>query len=248
MIQRNFPDTKDEACGIWLEDTTAIMFENFADNPKETFTFSPEIWEWIRTYNDMVRGIFHSHPSEAQPAKLSLEDILLAKRLELDIAVYHPEFYQWDYYSPHIPHPYPLRLHGRMSPKSADWWIGHEYQPARSDCYSLVCDWYAAKGLQLNFPKRSYSDYGEERPKAWNRFYQECKQEGWELVTNPQHGNVALLRIDSDYPNHIGVLLWNDDRADFNFLHQMGGKRKSEIIQFKEVAKLNCGIFTQTGF
>lgn len=230
-ISKHFPHSE-ESCGVLLKDGTFVIYPNFADEPAKQFTFTPSVWQWIEEKQDFIACIFHSHCSEFQEAKLSYEDICLARTVGIDICVYHTVFDKWDYYSPNIPHPYPLELTPDSLPYSYDWFVGWDYEPGRADCYTLVIDYYKAVcQVDIEYPKLSTNDFGIYRPDNWNRFLMEFISAGWQLkLKPPSDGNVVLLCIGSAYPNHVGILACDGTKL----LHSMGGKRKSELIPLNE--------------
>ena len=91
--------------------------------------------------------------------------------------------------------------------------IGRNWQWIKSDCWTLVRDYYAAKGLILPDWDRPPEEEFEDNPifdKCWRLAgFHELRDD--ELL---QDGDALLFNIHCDKPNHVGIFL-----ADGNILH-----------------------------
>lgn len=91
--------------------------------------------------------------------------------------------------------------------------IGRNWQWIKSDCWTLVRDYYAAKGLILPDWDRPPEEEFEDNPifdKCWQLAgFHELRDD--ELL---QDGDALLFNIHCDKPNHVGIFL-----ADGNILH-----------------------------
>jgi len=221
-------NNSEEICGIWLTNGDIKFFHNFSNTPFNNFTFTNSTWDYIKKDAD-VQGIFYSHIGDA-PCHLSLEDINLAHTLNLDITCYHIERASWDYFSPLIPHPYHLKQLSKQKPYT--FYTKHRaYFPGRSDCYSLVIDWYLQEyDIVLPYVTRSHNDFGESRPRQWNRFIHEYADNGWMPSTTLDIGSVVLFKIENDTPNHVGVI-W-DNKPVYRLLHLLN--KRAEIINLED--------------
>ena len=91
--------------------------------------------------------------------------------------------------------------------------IGRNWQWIKSDCWTLVRDYYAAKGLILPDWDRPPEEEFEDNPifdKCWQLAgFHELRDD--ELL---QDGDALLFNIHCDKPNHVGIFL-----ANGNILH-----------------------------
>lgn len=235
-----------EICGVWTVDGEIEFFYNFADDTSNNFTFTPSVWDKLEKDNGkIVKGIFHSHPNLNHGNVLSFPDIEMSKNTGLDIASFCLPTNQWDYYSPTFPHPYPLDVIKLQESQVENltfeqWFSNHIYFLNRSDCYSIVRDFYQlCLGIELKDFTRSTEDY--YKTSTWNRFRKEFRGCGFveyaRQLNDLQTGDLLLLNLEhSKYPNHLGIFL-QTDRGDC-ILHQPGGNRKSEIISIRSVKGL----------
>lgn len=235
-------DINEEIAGVYLKDGSPVFLINVADDRENNFTFAPLTWQYINARKNEIGGIFHTHHDEQQTPTLSWLDILLAHSIELPICVYHTKYKIWDFYNPEIPHPYPLRLHEK-SALGAEWFTGWQYAPGRADCYSLVYYYYRLNfNIHLPIPTRTDADYGE-RAESWNRLFTESEMHGFTpRHGKPKSGDVIMMRLAaSKHPNHLAVYC-NDEYL----LHNLGGKRKSELINIDSVRNAICGVYAHT--
>ncbi|MEM7578262.1 MAG: NlpC/P60 family protein [Cyanobacteria bacterium P01_A01_bin.80] len=241
-------DTTLEVGGIYevlSEDKQNIIFiPNEAEEPEKYLTFSNSSWEMIfeKITKKSPIGLFHTHCNDKQDWRLSYQDIVLSRNLGIPIICYHSTFKLWDFYSPNIPHPYPLRIDNKnQTPLDDDWFLDWEYQPGRADCYSIIEYFYKGR-FEIQLPEllRTEKDFNE-RNIFWDRFQAESKANGFTLCRDrPQIGDVVLFNVDNKKPNHCGLII---DEVSKNILHLLGGKRKSEIKSITLFKNMISGVY-----
>ena len=232
-----------EAGGLYIPGKETKFFENIAEDKENLLSFKSIDWDSIKREkkNHPNAILFHSHVKESQDWRLSYYDISLARDINLPIVCYHTEFKKWDFYSPFVAHPYPLRLHKGSSPKNKDWFLGWEYSPGRADCYSIVEYYYQSIGIKLPVLMRSENDFNDLRSESWNRFLLEYTSNNFRILNNecPKVGDVLLFRLaGARFPNHCGIFI-----EEGKILHLLGGKRLSEIIDISYYRNAIAGIF-----
>lgn len=222
-------DNRDqEQCGLILADGSAIAISNIAQDPTNEFVMDPIQWG---TNSSKAICLWHTHWGDAQPAKLSLPDIQNAQALNLPTLCYHTGFQEWDFWSPGVPHPYPLAIQGDIGdrPSSAGWFTGWPFEYGRSDCYELFRLWYQQQlGIGLAYFDRQLS-YEETLTKQWDLYRENAEAQGFRFLGQGEprkKHDVFLINIGGHNPSHCAILLEPDTTT---VLHHLGFGRLSEI-------------------
>ena len=110
--------------------------ENIADDPTDGFCLSPDDWMKAEDAGELV-GVFHSHPfTSPQPSQVDLSS---CEHLGLPFYIVNPQTEQWHDFKPT----------GYKAPL-----IGRQWTWGSSDCWTLVIDYFAEKGLKVMDWKR----------------------------------------------------------------------------------------------
>ncbi len=228
-----------EAGGVLLKDGTFQVLRN-TSHQHDILSFSDKNWEYIKNTPNIL-CIIHSHYLFTHSSYLTLPDIFVSHHLDIPVASFHIETGVWDFYDNNCPHPYPLRLddYSNIDLQDINFYKNWEYEPYRCDCYSIVASYFLGKyDIKLQNVVRSEKDFGDERGESWNRFIEEAWHNNFMIrndTSKPQIGDVILLRLNGTI-SHCGVLV-NSLHSKNNFLHLLGGKRKSEVISLASLKK-----------
>lgn len=112
--------------------------------------------------------------------------------------------------------------------------VGREFSHGVNDCYQLVRDWYwQERGIDLkNFARTD--GWWERGENLYMKHYAEA---GFELVNGqPEEGDMIVMQIRSNEPNHAGVYLGDD-----LILHHLYGRLSSRDVYggyWKEVTRM----------
>ena len=182
-----------ECCGLLVTDadgaTSYMPCNNLSDN-KEVFILSPDDYAAAEQKGEIV-GLVHSHPDA--PATPSQADRVACEASGLPWHIYALPSETWDYLEPC----------GYEAPL-----IGRVFVHGVVDCYSLIRDWYKTeRGILL---------MDIERPNDWwykggNLYVENFTKAGFVQVDDePQVGDVILMQILANVPNHGAVYLGGD--------------------------------------
>lgn len=232
IVIKHEAKSEQELCGYIDKSKKLTLVQNKSIEPANNFEFDiPN--------NVEIVAVFHTHWRQSHENKLTFSDLQIAHRKKIPLILYHTYYDSWDYYDPNYPHPYPLLVSPELTPKDIDWYKNHEYSYGRSDCYSIVKDWYQGMlDIQIEPGDRYDTDSFSHKNPFWNRFVLELSVKGrWKIKTgNLSLNDLILFRIDNVNPNHCGVVveLLNNDAK---ILHQYGGRRTSEIISLNSIRR-----------
>jgi len=173
--------------------------------------------------------LFHTHASENSSPVFSKRDILTGKRNKIPLLLYHPVFKKFDFWSPYIPHPYPLKLKNLNIIKED--YLNLPYQWIRSDCYSFCRD--VAKGI-----------YNLDLPDIYNRnqsiatvkyFFRNPEKLGFKRTTIFKEGCFVLMQLSADIPYHMGIITKVFDQHNALVMHQLGETTASTTINIRGI-------------
>lgn len=175
-----------ECCGFVVfngQETLFMPCENIAVDPENFFEISPEDFISAEQQGEMV-AVVHSHPN-GEPI-LSIADRQMQDLLQLDF---------W------------LVCHNQLQkfPKIAPL-LGREFEHGITDCYSLFKDFYYLAGA--DFPEFERKD--EWWNNGGNLYLDNMNKYGFERLEQHQGlqvGDVILMQVGADVPNHAGIYL-----------------------------------------
>lgn len=183
-----------ECCGLIIIEKGKEKFfpcKNDSQDPK-SFIINPGDYAIAESKGTIV-SVVHSHCFErAIPSQI---DLVSCENSKLPWHIVSLPNEEWHYFEPSG---YKASL------------VGRQYQYGVLDCYTLVVDWYKENfGIQLN------EHLG--RPDKWwldgkSLFMDGFKQEGFERIDieKIQHGDVVIMQVGANVPNHVGVYLKGD--------------------------------------
>ena len=170
-----------ESCGFVVlvgGEKVFIPCENVAEDKENHFEITPE--DYINTSEKgEIVALVHSHP-QGEP-KLSLSDLQAQLYSQLDFWLVCDE-----------------KIH--ISPK-IPFLIGREFNHGEVDCYTLFRDFYRLSGYEM--PNFEREDYWWEDGK--NLYLDNIEKQGFEQVNEPQIGDVILISVGANVPNHAAI-------------------------------------------
>lgn len=217
-----------EVCGV-IRDQEFIRLKNYSNHFEVGLIDQAEIKE-----RDIL---FHTHASENSDPKFSKRDILTGIKNKIPLLLYHPVFNQFDFWSPDIPHPYPLKL----SKKSLeiDDFRNLPYQWIRSDCYTFCRD-----VSQALFKKTLPNIYTRQQTIASLKyFFLNPHKLGFYKLSNFREGCFVLLKISPNIPFHMGIITKVYENGNIMMLHQIGDNITSDLINLRELMGNIIGIY-----
>ncbi|MDP8184416.1 C40 family peptidase [Phocoenobacter skyensis] len=174
-----------EMCGFIVSDGNENQFvacENIAIEPTVYFEISPN--DYLKASNKgKIVAVVHSHP-DGEPT-LSIADRQMQHNSGLDWWLVCNDDLQ---IFPKIP---PL--------------IGRSFEYGSSDCYTIARDFYRLSGI--DFPDFERAD------KWWkdtNLYLDNIEKQGFEKLEEGeslQIGDVILVQVGADVPNHAGIYI-----------------------------------------
>ncbi|TNG90988.1 phage tail protein [Pasteurellaceae bacterium USgator11] len=175
-----------EMCGFVVfkgKEKQFIQCENIASEPERYFEIHPDDWLKAQLYDGIV-ALVHSHP-DGKPI-LSAAD----RQMQVNSA--------------------------------SDWWLvcdgeirkfrnmprllGREFKHGELDCYTLFRDAYLLSGADLPDFDRVDMWWHENK----NLYLDNMEKHGFERVGDPQVGDVILMQVGAEVPNHAAVYLGNN--------------------------------------
>jgi len=193
---RDFPR---EACGLVINGVYHSC-ENIAQNPQTDFAIDPRHW------SREVQAVLHSHP--AGPDSPTETDMRQQRASAVPWGIAACMNGAWQ----------PVFWFGDQIARPA--LIGRPFRHGVTDCYALIRDYYADKGISLQEWARSDGWWNNGQDLYRNGF----TTTGFRRIgeSEAKEGDVVLANIRSPVPNHGGVYL-----GDGTILHhpQPGGAR-----------------------
>ncbi|MEJ2766984.1 C40 family peptidase [Photobacterium sp. MCCC 1A19761] len=174
-----------ESCGLLIstpEGDEYLPARNLAPEPTEAAVIDPDAWIEAARMGEVI-GVVHSHPDG--PAVLSGADRLAQRQTELPWYLVVGE---------------QVRTFAPVPPL-----LGRQFAHGTVDCYTLFRDAYALAGHPLPQFQRS-DDWWEN---GQNLYLDNLPKYGFTRVDEPQPGDVLLIQLQSDTPNHTAIYLGN---------------------------------------
>lgn len=199
-----------EACGLVVVikgRERYVPCRNLSADPQDMFILDPLDYAAAEDLGE-VTAVFHSHP--VTPVTPSEADRVSCEASGLTWVICNPNLETWAQIEPC----------GFRAPL-----IGREWVWAVTDCWTLVREWYADKGLLLPDWKRPTTpEEFEEHP-----IFDDCwKEAGFTLVPDEEEiktGDAVLMQIGGKGLNHVGVYI-----GDQMVLHHLRGRLSSRDI------------------
>lgn len=217
-----------EICGV-IRDGTFIRLNNYSKHFETA----------LIDMSDLRAGdiLFHTHASENSSPVFSKRDILTGKRNNLPLLLYHPTFKQFDFWTPDIPHPYPLRL--KQQEIQVSDYLNLPYQWVRSDCYSFSKD--VARGLFSKGLPEIYNKH--QTPSSLKYFFLHPEKLGFKRLCNFREGCFVLLKMSVNIPFHMGIVINVYENNNVMMLHQVGDGISSSLKNLKDLMGNVVGIY-----
>lgn len=170
-----------ESCGFVVLVGSGKVFipcDNVAEDKENHFEISAEDYINASEKGEIV-ALVHSHP-QGEP-KLSKSDLQTQLYSQLDFwLVCHEEIH--------------------IFPK-IQFLIGREFNHGEMDCYTIFRDFYRLSGYEMpNFEREDY--WWEE---GGNLYLDNIEKQGFEQVKEPQIGDVILISVGANVPNHAAI-------------------------------------------
>lgn len=199
-----------EACGlvvVFKGRLSYVACANEAKDPTEQFVISAEDYERAEVRGEVV-GIFHSHPNaSAQPSAL---DMSCCRASGLPWYILSVPGDEWVEISPAVSDERPL--------------YGREFTHGSDDCYGFIRAWYARERA-IELPEFARDD--EWWKKGGNLYLDNFGKAGFVQVKDGSllPGDVLLMQIHADVPNHAAIYLEGDLIA-----HHLYGRLSSREV------------------
>tara|TARA_R100000152_G_C6758427_1_gene182302 strand:- start:232 stop:945 length:714 start_codon:yes stop_codon:yes gene_type:complete len=201
-----------EACGLVCINKGREKYwpcRNAADFPSEGFLLHPDDWMKCEDMHEIV-AVFHSHPGESpQPSQV---DKASCEYIDLPFYICNPETEAWHYFEPS----------GYKAPL-----IGRTFCWGSQDCWSLIIDYFAEKGLTVKDWKRPglpeeilTNNIFCENNFIESGFVPLAKDAEWKI------GDVLSFAFNDQCPDHVAIYIGNGQQI----LHHVGGKLSSRDL------------------
>tara|TARA_R100001594_G_scaffold75192_1_gene109942 strand:+ start:380 stop:1072 length:693 start_codon:yes stop_codon:yes gene_type:complete len=161
--------------------------KNLAADAEDEFVICPDNWIEAEDAGELV-GVFHSHPNcSPKPSKT---DLISCNYLDLPFYIVNPSSNEW-----HVMEP-----DGYKQPL-----IGRSWKWGTSDCWTLVIDYFAEKGLTVkNWPRPNNS----EDILTNGIFERLIPKSGFKIVEDEmQVGDLLLMKFVGPDPDHVAVYI-----------------------------------------
>ena len=215
IVQRAKLSPNEEVCGFIMHrvrrggDEGVKQLPNIAADRSDSFEIAESAVKRAVDSGKLL-AVWHSHPLESQPAILSPEDIAMSKARGIPYLLYHPAFEQWDYFDPSGTHPFPLELDPALTPDQLEYYLGRRFVWNRSDCASLVIDYYkGVLGINLLDYPRGGIDPTCVANEDWDVIQQNYAANGFRKLDRDeprQNGDSAVVCLAGPNPHHFVIL------------------------------------------
>ncbi|MGO2345360.1 MAG: C40 family peptidase [Providencia sp.] len=208
-VKSEYPN---EACGVICQKSRVKQYfpcRNLSSNPTDHFELSPEDYALAEDWGNPI-AIVHSHCGDGVTTQPSELDKLQCDATELPwVIVSWPEG--------------DLRV---ISPRGERKLEERPFVLGHADCWSLIMDYYYQQhGITLN----NYSIERRWWEEGESRYMDNWRKEGFvEFSGEPKDGDMVIMQVQADVPNHAGVLVNNG-----MLLHHLYGQL-SRIIPYSD--------------
>ncbi len=178
-----------ECCGVIAQKSRVEKYfpcRNLSNNPTEQFQLAPDDYLAASIWGT-ITGIVHSHPdATTQPSDLD--------EAQCDFTELPWHIVSW-----------PEGDLRTIYPREDLPLVGRPFILGIYDCYGLIMSYYRQRySIELNDYRVNYPwwERGE------NRYIENVENAGFSEITGaPQAGDVVLMQVQADVPNHAGILL-----------------------------------------
>jgi len=192
----------EEACGVIVANQY-VPCPNIAANPKETFKIDPALFPLDGSWQAVV----HSHPDPNKGLEPSIEDMQAQLSTGLPwglVAVWADAISDVMFWGDDIPTPDLIGRPFRSGPTGTD---------GKGDCYAIIRDFYKLeKNIRLReFPRDDAWWATHDKSKQGDMYRENFKSAGFIEISESelQYGDILLIAIRSEKPNHAGIYLGN---------------------------------------
>lgn len=212
-----------ECCGL-VVDGTYLPCRNVSPTPCESFSLAPEDYANAEDTGE-IQAVVHSHPGAS--VMPSTADLTVCEALGVPLWVIVSLGAQVDG-SIGIEDWHEFGPSGFEAPL-----IGCEFSHGTNDCYGLVQRYYwQMRSIALPNFERSGEWWNDGKSDLYTAGYAEAGFEALTLTTEPQEGDVLLMKIHSrnNVPNHAAVYTGND-----TIIHHLHGQlsRKDQLPRYR---------------
>lgn len=187
IIQYAIEHEPQEICGFVVfngKENQFLPCENQAVEPTDYFEISDA--DYLRAEKcGQIVAIVHSHPEPNGAPVLSTQDRQMQVQTGLEWWLVHNKTQCLKKFrnAPHL--------------------LGREFDHGVMDCYTLYRDAYMLAGYEMDQFERAddWWDNGE------NLYLDNIQGQGFERVEEPQLGDVILIQMMADVPNHAAIYL-----------------------------------------
>ena len=209
-----------EACGLIINPNPGVKSSfvacaNIAGDPNKRFVISPKEFASAEDLGTVV-AVWHTHVEHSSAP--SDFDINSCNESEL-------EWFILDIYKRGDSFEFGTVKHIEPNLSEVDL-IGRPYIYGVYDCFSLAKNYYRKEmGIDIDFVPPGYPEVCELSNQKNLLLVEGAAQAGFERVSTqlPKKGDLIILNVCSDYPNHIAVYV-----GDLKILHHCMG-RLSEL-------------------
>lgn len=216
-----------EACGLLVLEKGRVHYvpcQNVAKVPGEQFAIDPDDFERAEDRGEILL-VFHSHPNASEQP--SAADRVACIASGLPWLILSVPGGKWADVSPEYATP-PL--------------YGREFVHGLTDCYGFIRDWYSQ---ELGITLMQHAREDEWWKKGQNLYLENFREAKFTHVTDgspPQVGDVLLMQVCADVPNHGAVYL-GDDRIG----HHLYGRLSSRDVYGGYYKKHTTHLMRYTG-
>lgn len=190
MFKHAAEDPKNEVCGIvvnGLKKSYLIRGVNQHQQPHMLLDMSPDVWLQVPDGHEAV-ATYHSHPSGDTTPSMADRVACEATNMPMFIVTRVGGYER-------------IEPSGYQAP-----YVGRPYVYGTLDCYTVVIDWYMREfGIKLNNYDTKQGWWANDQ----NLYLENYPKEGFVEVRDMpvQHGDVFLLQVRSEVPNHAVIWL-----------------------------------------
>lgn len=172
-----------EMCGFVVFNGKQKQFvpcENIAVDAENYFEISSDDWLKVQLYDGIV-ALVHSHPN-GKPILSSAD-----RQMQVNSAL--------DWW---------LVCDGKIRKfRNIPHLLGRKFKHGETDCYTLFRDAYMLSGVDFpNFERAN--DWWHENKSL---YLDNMEKQGFERAIEPQQGDVILMQVGADVPNHSAIYL-----------------------------------------